>query len=323
MKKHELDRAIDQQKVPSAMMLYGESHFLIEYYMRHISNLDNVNILTLYNDEYSLNTALTHLSQGSLFGGDSLLILRSSKKIPKADLERLLELVDKNPTNRFIYAYFGTDFKKGVSSAFDRSGVGGSIRLFHPYQNDAKMILISEAKRKGIELDHYVSLHLLESQNGDLALSINELDKLALSGSHIGVKDIDEIVYGTAEFKIEQLSSALVEKKKFLEILQRLLESGYDEVRILTAISSHISVLYLYNLHTRVHAHTTSMDILGYRLPPSKEQEYQKQYMRIKPYQYKKILKLLCEVELQIKSSHSNAKNTTLIATLLRVQSML
>ena len=111
MKRHELDKAIQNDSLSSAVMLFGESHFLIEHYTKLISNIPDANLLSLYHDEYQASQAKEHLSQGSLFGGRNLLIIKSEKKIPKADLDTLVAVCKKNPDNLFIYAYFGTDYK--------------------------------------------------------------------------------------------------------------------------------------------------------------------------------------------------------------------
>jgi DNA polymerase-3 subunit delta len=95
MKRQELDGLIRQNKAPNAVMLYGESHFLIDRYIRLLGNIENSNTLTLYHDEYDFTAAKAHLSQGSLFGDRNILIIKSEKKVLKNDLSALLELVKK------------------------------------------------------------------------------------------------------------------------------------------------------------------------------------------------------------------------------------
>ena len=105
MKRHELDQAIRNHSISHAVMLYGESHFLIERYTKVLMQIDGANILSLYHDEYQKDLAKAHLSQGSLFGGENVLLIKSEKKLPKADLDILISLCQKNPDNYFIYAY--------------------------------------------------------------------------------------------------------------------------------------------------------------------------------------------------------------------------
>ena len=118
MRRQDLDKLIQVKKSPRAIMFYGESHFLIENYTKKMTQLVDAEILSLYYDEYDFSSAKAHLSQGSLFADANLLIIKNDKKIPKADLEKLVELTLKNSNNYFIYAYYGTDFKKSATAAF-------------------------------------------------------------------------------------------------------------------------------------------------------------------------------------------------------------
>ena len=322
MKRQELDNALRQGKAPGAVMLFGESHFLIDHYTKQLSDVEDPNILNVYFDEYNHAHAKAHLSQGSLFGGRNVLIVKSEKKLPKNDLLAFMELVLKNPDNRFIYAYFGNDFTKSTTSAFtDRTG-GVAVRLFRPFPNEARQIVLGEAAARRIELDPYAATHLLESQNGDLALTINELDKFALLQKRIGVKEIDELVYGVAEVKIDQLIDALLQKGDFVPLMRRLLESGEDEIRLLTALSNHIAQLYLFYASIRLNGAADSAKILGYKLPPRIEQARSQQSLRFKQQHYTRLLALLADTELKMKSAGAGNKNALLLATFLKVQSL-
>ena len=230
MRRNELDNLIRSNERPQAVMLYGESHFLIDYYLRIFSSIPDANVLSLYHDEYDFNSAKNHLSQGSLFGDQNLLIIKNEKKVPKKDLDTLLELVQKNPDNTFIYAYYGSDMKTSAK-AFNKKSGGIEVRLFPPFANEARSLIMQEAQRLGIQMDGYAATHLIESQNGDLSLAFNELSKLQILGRPVGTKEIDALVYGVAEVKIDQFINHLLAKKDFKEELQRILESGEDEAR--------------------------------------------------------------------------------------------
>jgi len=323
MKRQELDNLIAQNRAPGSVMLYGESHFLIEHYAKALSRAEDPNILNVYFDEYHHATAKAHLSQGSLFGGQNILIVKTEKKLPKAELTAFLEQVKKNPDNRFIYAYYGTDFKKSATSAFTAKNSGVAIRLFRPYPSEARQIVLIEAKTRGIDLEPYAATHLLESQNGDLALSINELEKFALIPGRIGTKEIDKLVYGVAEVKVDQLIEALLQKADFTPLLRRLQESGEDEIRLLGALANHIAQLYLFYASIKLSGAVDSAKILGYKLPPRIEQARSQQCLRLKQPQYTALMQLLCETELKMKSAGAGDKDALLISTFLQVQSLL
>ena len=322
MYRKEFDNLLRQgQKIP-AVILYGESHFLIDYYLNLLSKVEGANLLSLYHDEYNFSAAKTHLSQGSLFGGENLLLIKSEKKIPKIELDTLLSYVQKNPDNTFIYAYYGADMKTSAK-AFTKKAGGIDVRMFAPYAGEAKNMLIQEAQRLGVQLDSYAATHLVESQNNDLSLAFNELHKLQILGRPITTKDIDSLVYGVGEVKIDQFINHLLAKKDFREDLQRILESGVDEIRIITAISTHLSQLYLFYVQIKINGIGDSRAVLGFKLPPKIEQERAQQSIRFKQQQYDLMLNLLLENELKMKSSGGMDKGALLLATLIKLQSFL
>ncbi len=322
MKRYELDQALRNRSISHAVMLYGESHFLIERYTKLLMQFNNANVLSLYHDEYQSNLAKTHLSQGSLFGGENILLIKSEKKIPKADLDTFISLCQKNPDNYFIYAYYGTDFRTS-HKAFTKKAGGESVRFFNPYDKEAKDIIMREAQSLGISMDFYSAGYLYESQNSDLSLTCNELHKLRLLEHPITPKDIDELVFGLAEIKIDQFLKELIEKRDFKPSLHHLLESGEDEIRLLTALSTYLTQLYLFNCQAKIHGFVNSAEILGYKLPQFIEKERSSLSIRL-PYSiYKKGLSLLLKCELEMKSSSNHDKNSLLLSTLLRFQSIL
>lgn len=322
MKRHELDAALKKGNYPNALMLYGESHFLIDRYAKLLCTFDDANLLGLYHDEYDKELAKSHLSQGSLFGGRNVLLVKSEKKLPKADLDLLIALTQKNPDTLFVYAYYGDDYKTS-NKAFDKRSGGDSIRLFNPFPNEAVSIIIEEAARRKIQIDASAAKHLLESQHADLALACNELDKLSILNRPITTKEIETHVYGLAEVKLEDFIRHLIEKRDFRHDLQHLLESGEEEVRILTAVSTFITQLYLFHIHIKLHGIPDSLAVLGYKLPPEIEKKRAELSIKLKPKNYQEALILMLQAELTLKSGTQTDKTSLLLSTLLRLQAIL
>jgi len=322
VKRQELDRAISQGSLPNAMMFYGESHFLIDRYIQRLSALEDANVLSFYHDEYDFASAKAHLSQGSLFGGRNVLIVKHEKKLPKKDLDIFLELCRKTPDNLFLYGYYGSDFKT-AHKAFDKKSGGDSVRFFPPFFSEAKSILMQEASALGVRLDQNAAFHLLETQNNDLALACNELEKLRILDRPVGIKEIDDLVYGLAEVKIDELIEKLLSKQEFRSDLAQLLEAGEDEIRVLTALSGFVTQLYLFYVYIKIHGSADSAQILGYKLPGPVEEKRTKLCIRFKQPTYTAMLNLLLDTELKMKSSGAVEKNAVLLSTLLRLQSLL
>ena len=322
MYRKELDNLIRSGAKIPAVMLYGESHFLIDHYIKIFSDIPDANVLSLYHDEYDFALAKAHLSQGSLFGGENLLIIKNEKKVPKRELDILLEQVKKNPDNTLIYAYYGTDMKTSAK-AFNKKSGGIEVRMFPPFASEAKTMLIQEAQRQGVPLDGYSATHLIDSQNGDLGLAFNELSKLKILGRAVTTKDIDTLVYGVGEVKMDQFINHVLAKKEFKEELQHIMESGEDEIRIITSLSAHVSQLYLFYANIKINGIADSRAILGYKLPKNIENERAQQSIRLKQAQYDDILNLLLETELKMKSSGGMDKGALLLATLIKLQSLI
>lgn len=321
MYKKELDQYISSNSLANSIILFGESHFLIDKYAKVLSDMEDASKLTLYHDEYNFQTAYAHLSQGSLFGDANVLLIKSEKKVPKADLDKLVEVCQKNPTNRFVYAYYGSDYKTCDKSFGVKAG-GMSVRFFDPTHGESIAFIAQEAQNAGIKMDKYTINHLLQAQNSDLSLAASELDKLKLFDKEITTKDIDELVYGLAHITVEQLIDKILLKHDFKESLEKILEGGEDEVRIITALSAYVTQLYLFNIYIRVNGAPDSMAILGYNLPQFILKEKATFSLKFKPSAYRSMLDLLLSSELKIKSSNID-KEAIVFSTLIKLQKIL
>lgn len=321
MTRQDLDRHLQNRNAPRAMALFGESHFFIDRYSTALSRIEGASVLSMYHDEYDFSTAKAHLSQGSLFGDQNLLIVKHEKKLPKSELDTFVELVGKNPDNTFIYCYVGDDVKS-VDTAF-KGTHAGSVRFYSPFANEARAILLQEAQRAGVQLDNQAAFHLLDLHNNDLSLACNELSKLSILGKPITMKEIDEHVYGLSEIKLDHFITQVIEKKEFLSSLRHLLESGENEIQLLTAISGFLTQLYLFNISIKIHGIADSALVLGYKLPGFIEKERASLSIKITPNGYKKGINLLLDTELKMKSTGSPDQEALLLSALLKLQSVL
>jgi DNA polymerase III subunit delta len=317
MYKAEFDKHIQNRSVSNSFIFFGESAFLIDMYTKMMTNIEDANSLSFYYDEYDFNTAKAHLSQASLFGGNNILIIKSEKKVNKKDLETLIALCEKNPDNVFVYAYYGSDHKT-YTKAFAKTNAM-SVRFFNPKEYEAQNIILSIATQKNIKIDKFTVSHLLNTHNSDVALAINELDKLSVFDREITTKDIDSVVYGLGEINLEDFMKKLLEKRDITEDLQNILEHGEDEIRILTTLTSYMTQLYMFNIYIRVNGAPNALDILGYPAPKFVVDAKAAQAIKIKPQIYYQLHELLLESELKMKSSHTD-KGAILRSTLIKFQ---
>ena len=321
MYKSEFDKLIQMKNVSNSFAFFGESNFLIDMYTKMMSNIDDANLLSYYHDEYDFNSAKSHLSQASLFGDRNILIIKIEKKIPKKELDILLNLCEKNPDNIFIYAYYGKDHKTyNNKKTFDKFKTM-SVRSFHPKDYEAQNIVAQVAREKKVNINKYTIAHLLGIHNGDVALSCNEIEKFRVYAREITTKDVEQLVYGLSEVNLDDFIKKLLAKKEFTADLKNILEHGEDEIRVITAITSYLTQLYMFNIYIRVNGAPNALEILGYPAPKFVVDEKAALSLKFKPITYSKLHELLLESELKMKSSNVD-KHSILLSTLIRVQKM-
>jgi len=322
MYKNEFDNHIRNKSISNSFVFFGESSFLIDMYTKMLTTIEDANILSYYHDEYDFSSAKSHLAQGSLFGDRNILIIKSQKKIPKKELDSLLELTAKNPDNIFVYAYYGSDHKSYNNAKSFAKTKTMNVRFFHPKEYEAQNLLTQIAEEKRVNIDKYTLSHLLKIHNGDVALAANEIEKFQVFDREITTKDVDALVYGLGEINLDDFFKKLLEKKDFKEDLKNILEHGEDEIRILTALTSYLTQLYMFNIYIRVNGAPNALEILGYPAPKFIVEQKASLAIKIKPQIYYKLHELLLESELKMKSSHID-KSAILFSTFIKLQKIL
>jgi len=325
MYKREFENLL-RQKLPKSLLLYGENSYLINLYIQHyITVTDAVESqLTLYYDEYNFNSAKKYLSQSSLFGGTNLLIIKRDKKILKKELDRLIELVNKNPDNYLIFEFQGlAKDAQSMQSAFLPQNGAVWVRLFELNMRESINMLQQKAQNIALDIDYYALQHLLVLLNSNLTLCANELDKLAILGRRVTAKDIDRLVYSTAPLAIEQLLIELFEKKPIVKTVSRVLELGEDELSILRSTQFFLNQIFLFNAFMKLNGYIDSKAILGYKLPKQIEEQKANLALGVKSSSILKIFEHLLEVELEIKKASANSKELLLYGAFIKLQSYL
>jgi DNA polymerase-3 subunit delta len=325
MYQREFDQRLQQGK-PKAVLLYGANDYLIDYYIDlYKTELDaKESMLSLYYDEWDFDQAKNYLSQTSLFGGTNLVVVKHDKKIPKKELDLLVELANKNSDNYFIYHYNGEQKNaKSLTSSFTEKKGGVWVRFFEPNIRDGITILQQKAQKIQLDIDHYALQHLMLLLNNNLALCSNELDKLAILGIKVTSKDIDRLVYSTAPLAIEQLLIDLFNKKPVTSTITKLLDLGEDEASLLRSTQYFINQVFLFHAYIKLHGHVDSAAILGYKLPKQIEDQKAQLALRVKSASLLKIFEHLLESEIAMKKAPATQKEVLLYSMLIKIQSYL
>jgi DNA polymerase-3 subunit delta len=325
MYQREFDQKLNQI-LPKAVLLFGDNAYMMEYYIDlYREKLDaKESALNLYYDEWNFDQAKGFLAQTSLFGGSNLLIVKHDKKIPKKELDQLVELANKHPDNYFFYCYEGSARDaRSMQSAFTEKKGAVWIRLFEPNIRDGIAVLQQKAQRIGLDIDHYALQHLILLLNNNLALCANELDKLAILGMKVTSKDIDRLVYSTAPLATEQLLIDLFSKKPITDTITKLLELGEDEASLLRSTQYFVNQIFLFQAYIKLHGRVDSAAILGYKLPKQIEEQKAQLALRINSASLLKIFEHLLESEIEMKKAPAAQKEVLLYSMLIKIQGYL
>jgi len=321
----EFDKLL-QNELPRVVLLYGDNNFFLDHYSRiyKVKLEAKEDMLEHFYDEYNYEQAKGYLSQGSLFGGVNLYILRTDKKINKKELDTLIESCNKNPNNYFLYLYEGaTSNAKSLVSSFGKKNGAVNVRFFEPNVREATEFANKVAKELGVDITPYALNYLLNTLNLNISLIQKELEKLAILNRTIEAGDIDNLVYSTAPLAVEKMIISLFKKEDITATLNRIMELGEDEFSILRATQRFVQQLFLFHAYIKLNGRPNSKDILGYQLPKFIEEERASLAVRVKSSKLLKIYQLLLESELEIKSSDSLNRETLLYGTLIKIRYIL
>jgi len=324
MYKREFDQLLQNGTLPQSLMIYGDNEYEMQACARlYIDKTDTAQgVLKLYHDEYDFQTAKNHLSQSSLFGDRNLLLIRTDRKIPKKELQSLVELADKNDANRFLYLYTGQDFKS-LTSVFSKKARADHLRLFPPRPHEAAAILAHEAQRLGVTIERYALEYLLSLLHYNLAMAVNELEKLALLPPPVTAETIERHVFSLAPPAMDEILRELLSKRPLEALLKQVAQLDEEESVVLRAVQYRIQQLFLFKLHIQLHGAPDSVAVLGYRLPNDILKERASTAVRIPLPLFEKIFDILADGELALKSAGaSNQKETLLLSTLIKIKSL-
>lgn len=328
MYRQEFDQLLSSNKpLPRAMMLFGACAFYVDYYTQIIlSRLgDGLSTLKLYHSEFDLALARSHLQEPSLFGDGNLLIIKTDKKLDAKTLTALLEAVERNQASWLIVHYEVDDGKdaRAKSAHFDHKKHPQRcfVRFFEPKPQEAATFLCQIARSRLIDISEAGAHHLLRLNDYNLALSVSELEKLAIIGSS-EAKAMDQVVAGFAEGDLYSLVRQLVEKKPFIKELDQLFLEGMDEIQIVGELQKIFGQLFLFFACVRIRGQADSREVLGYQLPREVEQERARLAIRLKQNHYTHVLEQLSQCDLLFKSSEAEYgdKRARLTTALINIQ---
>ena len=313
MYKSEFDKYLRDKKYFSTYMFYGQSTFMIEQYSWIISKIiaKEDDIIKIYFDEYNFKYILNCLQQSSLFASSNVVYLRVDKKIPKKELDLLVEATNKNSSSTLIIACYGDDATfKSMESSLSHKTNSCFVRFFPLKDNEAISYLNNEAKRIGLEYEISAMSHLYFMHKGDLTLCVNDLSKLKVLDEKISSKSVDNYCFGLGAVNFDDF---LVNQLSFKDVnsdLDLLLEEGMDSIFIINQITQFVHQLFMISAYARNFGAPKAIDILGFNPPKDVWETKSRLAININPKKYLKLFEFLLNLELDLKSS--KISNTSL-----------
>jgi DNA polymerase-3 subunit delta len=272
MYRSHIDKLLQSgKKIPRSLMLFGEA-FLVDRYSKALQNFYRADeVTTLYSFEYEFEKARSVLSQGSLFGGSSLLIIKGEDKIKALQLKEFIRLVDENRDNHFLYLYFGDNFRDS-QKLFGES----FVRFFPLNFGELKNMIFSEVRERGFEIEPRGVDQLIYLKNGDASQIFGELDKLENFGKErIDIGDIISAVAPSGEMAVDHLVSLFFKTGDWRKTLNLMEKYEIDKIAFVTYSIKFIEDIYRFRSAKELRQPSDSLSVLGRKLPPDIERERQ------------------------------------------------
>ena len=318
MYKNEFDNYLKQNKKFKAYMFYGQSIFLIEQYAlavaQSLGNSDEIE--KLYFDEYDFKYAKDKLLQSSLFSSNNIILIKIDKKLPKKEVDALIEACNLNPDSTLIFACLGDGDFKTMEASFTLKTNSAAVRFFLPTDPEAIRFLEFEAKMLDMKIESSALNHLYFMHKNDLALCVNDMRKLAVLGEPITTHLVDTHCFGIGTVNFEDFLHDLLSGKDISSDLSLLLEEGMNEIFLLNQVTSFVQQLFMISSYARAFGQPNPKEILGFVPPKNVWEKKSKLAINKKPEVFQEILEFLLNIELDFKSSKIDDQSLYLQASL-------
>lgn len=318
MYKSDFDKELKKNTIYSSYMFYGVENYLIESYADAIATIlaNGEDVNKLYFEEFSSDEAIKILSQSSLFSTTNILLVKIDKKIPKKELDKLVEACHLNDDSKLILCCFGDSDFKSMEASFTKKTNSVSVRFYQLEEYEAKNILTKKAAELGMNI-HTNDLEFLYTMHQkDLTLCLTDLSKLAILDNEITSKTISQQCFGLGSVNIDEFLEKLVLGKNINKDLYDLLEDGINEIALVSRITAFVQTLFMINSYLKLYGNLNVMEIWGYPLPPKIANRQAELAKRFQKEDFLAMLSFLQELELEL-------KNTKVININIHLQSKL
>ncbi len=286
----------------------------------------------MYYGEYDFKSAKNILSQSSLFGDSSLLVIKSDTKIAQSQLIDLILQAEKSGSNYLLLEFYKNPNKKSSEYYYmtqDQAKEFDSAYSFYvPFQRDAVQMLKARSLELGLDMSEYLLSQLYTVHNGEIGICMMELEKFIIykeEGKNLEVdaKMLSSLCFGLGAENFEEQVIALLQKKEVLQSFIKMSEEGIDEIEILNNISYFIHKLFMFYSYIRANGNPNAYEITGSNMPKFMLEKLSNLSMRFDEYQYQFFFEILSNSMLDMKLKGKIDKNSYFISTLIKLQEII
>jgi len=269
MYKNQFDKESSQNIIYNAYMFYGNCDYLVEKYSdtiaKQLANGEDIN--KIYFDEYNFKECSNFLAQSSLFAANNILLIKTTKKLPKKEVDELISICSTNSDSKVVFACIGeTDFKT-MAKSFTKKTNSVEVRFFTPNDNEALNLLNQEIKNKNLKCGVRELQYLYNMHQKDLSLCVNDLDKLTILNEDITISTINAQCFGMGAVNIEEFFLKLFAGQNINKDIYMILEEGMNEIQLINQTLSFIQQLFTINAYVKLYGKLDILEIWGYKLP--------------------------------------------------------
>ncbi|QCD45265.1 DNA polymerase III subunit delta [Campylobacter mucosalis] len=326
MYRRELENNLISNKISNHFLLFGADEYQIELFAKEILAIyvnQDSNLMSMYFDEYDFETAKSHLSENSLFGGDNVLHIKNDKRIPAKELKELVGLSIKDSSKKILFEFYEADMK----NILDAQKIFGQnfARFFKPSTPDEAVDLLSRSASKiGLNITRNALYELFFIHNENLYLAASELQKLSSLNTHIDQDMIRQLVFGLGGVSFDDFFNKLVSLKDirgdFFIYEQDL---NFNEILLINSLYKAFFRLFKLHSYVKINGRFDVKQTLGYAPPKNIEDALKKQSLSLKIQTYTDIFVALNLAEFELKTNSKLQKSIYLLSTLLNLQNII
>ena len=304
MYKNQFDNEFASNINYNGYMFYGQCDYLVDLYSNKVANklANGEEIRKIYFDEYNYKDCNNFLSQSSLFSASNILIIKTIKKIPKKEIDELIALCNTNPDSYLIISCIGDSDFKTMAKSFSKKTNSCEVRFFTPTDQEAIHILNTVIQEKNIQCGFGELQYLYNMHQKDLALAVNDLNKLSILQTPITANIINAQCFGMGAVSVDEFFNKLFTGQNINKDLYMILEEGVNEINLINQTTTFIQQLFNINSYLKLHGQLNIIEIWGYKLPANIANTRASIAMKFNNDEFLRMLNYFSNLELELKT---------------------